>query len=110
VDVAENPDILWSGQDLEGVECQMSPWQWQAHVAKRPEIEDALELPLWSFLPHLVGASLVFNSTKTDAKGLSRKFSAFTHKSTGMLSWLCGCASTRSPEQKDAAQHYGNRD
>lgn len=44
VDVAENSDVLWSGQDIDGVECQMSRRQWQEHIAKRPEIEDALEL------------------------------------------------------------------
>jgi hypothetical protein len=42
--VAENPDVLWNGQDSDGVECQISRRQWQEHVAKRPEIEDALEL------------------------------------------------------------------
>jgi hypothetical protein len=42
--VAENPDVLWSGQDRDRIECQISRRQWQAHVAKRPEIEDALEL------------------------------------------------------------------
>ena len=42
--MAENPDILWSDQDSDGVECQISCRQWQEHVAKRPEIEDALEL------------------------------------------------------------------
>jgi hypothetical protein len=42
--VAENLDVLWNGQDSDGVECQISRRQWQVHVAKRPEIEDALEL------------------------------------------------------------------
>ena len=42
--MAENPDVLWNGQDSDGVECQISRRQWQEHVAKRPEIEDALEL------------------------------------------------------------------
>ena len=42
--MAENSDVLWSGQDLAGVECQISRRQWQEHVAKRPEIGDALEL------------------------------------------------------------------
>jgi hypothetical protein len=58
----------------------------------------------------LVVADRVFNPTKTDSKGLSLKFSASTHKSTGILSWLFGCASTQSPEQKNTAQRYGNRD
>ena len=44
MDVAENQDVLWSGQDTDGVKCQISRHQWQEHVAKRPEIEDALEL------------------------------------------------------------------
>src|SRR4029453_13741295 len=44
VDVAENPDVLWNGQDTDGVECQISRRQWQEHVAKRPEIVGALEL------------------------------------------------------------------
>jgi len=42
--VAENPDVLWNGWDTDGVECQISRRQWQEHVAKRPEIEGALEL------------------------------------------------------------------
>ena len=42
--MVENSDVLWSGLDREGVECQISRRQWQEHVAKRPEIEDALEL------------------------------------------------------------------
>ena len=42
--MTEDLDILWSGQDSYGVECQISRRQWQEHVAKRPEIEDALEL------------------------------------------------------------------
>ena len=42
--MAENPAVLWNGQDSDGVECQISRRQWQEHVAKRPEIEDALEL------------------------------------------------------------------
>lgn len=42
--MAENPDVIWSGQDNDGVECQVSRPQWQEHVAKRPEIEDAFEL------------------------------------------------------------------
>lgn len=43
-DVAENLDVLWSGLDRDGVECQISRRQWQEHVTKRPEIEAALEL------------------------------------------------------------------
>jgi hypothetical protein len=42
--MAENSDILWSGLDTEGIECQISRKQWRAHVAKRPEIGEALEL------------------------------------------------------------------
>ena len=42
--MAENPDILWSSQDADGIECQIGRRQWQEHVAKRPEIEEALEL------------------------------------------------------------------
>lgn len=42
--MAENHDILWSGQDADGIECQISRRQWQEHVARRPEIEEALEL------------------------------------------------------------------
>ena len=42
--MAENPDILWSSQDANGIECQISRRQWQEHVVKRPEIEEALEL------------------------------------------------------------------
>lgn len=42
--MAENLDMLWSGQDADGIECQISRRQWQAHASKRPEIEDALEL------------------------------------------------------------------
>ncbi len=42
--MAENPDVLWTGQDSDGIECRMSHRQWQDHVAKRPEIADALDL------------------------------------------------------------------
>lgn len=42
--MAEDSDVLWSGQDSDGVGCQISRRQWQEHVAKRPEIEGALEL------------------------------------------------------------------
>lgn len=42
--MADNSDVLWSGPDSDGVQCQISQPQWQTHVAKRPEIEAALEL------------------------------------------------------------------
>jgi len=42
--VAYDFDILWRGQDTDEVECCISRRQWETHVAKRPEIEDALEL------------------------------------------------------------------
>jgi hypothetical protein len=42
--MAEDFDILWSGQDNEGIECQISRQQWHAHITKRPEIADSLEL------------------------------------------------------------------
>lgn len=44
MNMAEDLDILWSGQDTNGIECQISRRQWQEHVAKRPEIDEALEL------------------------------------------------------------------
>ena len=44
MNMAEDLDILWSGQDTNGIECQISQRQWQEHVAKRPEIDEALEL------------------------------------------------------------------
>lgn len=40
----EESDILWLGEDAEGIKCQISRKQWQEHVAKQPEIGDALEL------------------------------------------------------------------
>ena len=42
--MADDSDILWCGQDIDGVECCISRRQWEAHVAKRPEIEDAFDL------------------------------------------------------------------
>ena len=42
--MAENSDVFWNGYDTDGIECRISRRQWQEHVAKRPEIEDALEL------------------------------------------------------------------
>jgi len=42
--VTDDRDILWRGQDTDGVECCISRRQWEVHVAKRPEIEDAFEL------------------------------------------------------------------
>ncbi len=42
--MTEDSDILWRGQDNEGVECQISRQQWHTHVVKRPEIADAFEL------------------------------------------------------------------
>ncbi|MBI3757937.1 MAG: hypothetical protein HY267_08170 [Deltaproteobacteria bacterium] len=42
--MADDTDVLWGGQDSDGVQCQISRRQWQEHVAKRPEIEAALEL------------------------------------------------------------------
>lgn len=35
-------EILWYGFDESGIECQIARQQWENHVAKRPEIEDAL--------------------------------------------------------------------
>lgn len=35
---------LWRGRDYEGIECRIAADQWKKHVAKRPEIADALEL------------------------------------------------------------------
>lgn len=37
-------NILWRGLDRDGVECQIVRQQWESHVVKRPEIEDALAL------------------------------------------------------------------
>jgi len=37
---------LWRDVDRNGVECCIAEDQWQRHVAKRPEIADALDLTI----------------------------------------------------------------
>jgi len=37
-------EIIWRGYNGDDVECQIAAEQWESHVAKRPEIADALEL------------------------------------------------------------------
>lgn len=41
---------IWQGRDKEGIECRIAGEQWESHVAKRPEIEDALDLTIQAMI------------------------------------------------------------
>ncbi len=43
-------EIIWRGYNSDNVECQIAAEQWENHVAKRPEIADALELVIHAML------------------------------------------------------------
>lgn len=44
--MALDRNMIWSGYDENGIRCCVARSQWMGHVAKRPEIEDALELTI----------------------------------------------------------------
>lgn len=44
--MAPGRDLIWSGYDEDGVRCCIGRDQWMGHVAKRPEIEYALDLTI----------------------------------------------------------------
>jgi hypothetical protein len=41
--VASERELIWRGYNSDGVECHIAREQWESHVAKRPEIEGALD-------------------------------------------------------------------
>ena len=43
-------EIIWRGYNSDNVECQIALEQWENHVAKRPEIANALELVIQAML------------------------------------------------------------
>ncbi len=42
--MASEREWIWQGYNSDGVECRIARDQWEGHVAKRPEIEEALDL------------------------------------------------------------------
>jgi hypothetical protein len=44
--MSNEPDYIWQGRDREGIDSRIAREQWESHVAKRKEIEPALDLTI----------------------------------------------------------------